>query len=57
MWDPRNLMNLDGYLRLAIPSMLFIILEWSIFDVTTIIAGFMGILEQDVQIILMNVTV
>ena len=45
MWDPRNRQNLKEYLKLGIPSMLFIIIEWSVFDISTIIAGYFGILE------------
>jgi len=41
--DARNFMQLWDYLKLGIPSMLFILLEWSSYDCQTVIAGYISI--------------
>lgn len=54
--DPRNFKNMAEYLKLAIPSTLFIMIEWSVFDIMSIMAGTLGVSKQACQLILMNIT-
>lgn len=54
--DSRNFQNICGYLGLAIPSMLFIVIEWSVFDALSIMSGTLGVSAQACQIILLNIT-
>jgi hypothetical protein len=37
--DARNFINLREYFGKAVPSMLFVTLEWSLVEVLTILAG------------------
>ena len=38
-FDSNNLNGISGYLKLAIPCLLFIIIEWAAYDMTNVIAG------------------
>jgi len=42
-FDARNRTGLWGYMKLGIPSMLFIVLEWSSYDIQTVIAGYISL--------------
>jgi len=57
MTDTRNFANLTEYLAIALPSMLFLVLEWSLFDIQTIIAGNISLNDQGCQIIYYNILV
>lgn len=49
-------MGLWQYMKLGLPSMLFIVLEWSSYDVQTVIAGYISLEDQACQIIMLNLT-
>jgi Na+-driven multidrug efflux pump len=49
--DSRITSNLWEYLQIAIPSFLFVIIEWSAHNLNTIIAGMIGTMAQDSQVI------
>jgi len=45
-WDPRNFQNIGEYLSLALPSLLFISAMYSLYDIETVISGWISLEDQ-----------
>jgi hypothetical protein len=43
IFDKRVFKNFDVYLSISIPCMMILILDWSCFEVSSLMAGFMGV--------------
>jgi Na+-driven multidrug efflux pump len=48
--------NIKEYLTIGIPNMIVLILDWTCFEISSIMAGLLGVNEQAVNIILLNLT-
>ena len=42
------------YLKIGIPNMTIIVLDWTCFEISSLLAGILGVKEQAVNIILLN---
>lgn len=52
--DRRNFENFGTYLKLAIPSLFFITVEWSLYDIQILISGIISIQDQEGYVIFSN---
>lgn len=46
--------DMATYLRIGIPNMTIIVLDWTCFEISSLLAGILGVKEQAVNIILLN---
>ena len=56
-FDERVFKNLDVYLSIGMPCMMILILDWSCFEVSSLMAGFIGVNELAVNVLLLNLLV
>lgn len=54
IFDPRVRQDLATYLKIGLPNMTIILLDWTCFEITSLMAGILGVNEQAVNIILLN---
>ena len=52
--DKRNFENFGPYIKLAIPSLFFITVEWSLYDIQLLISGLISIEDQECMVIFIN---
>lgn len=53
--DRRNFDQIWEYLKLGIPSMLMLVLEWSAASVMTVVAGKIGLVDQTCAVLYANI--
>ena len=51
IYDKRNLENMKEYMKLALPTMCFYVVQWSFFDILTIMSGLISVKAQSIQVI------
>ena len=43
------------YLAIGMPNIAIIVLDWACFEITTLMAGYVGVKEQASQILMLNI--
>ena len=54
--DILNLSSLSEYMELGVPSALMLCLEWWVFEIMILMAGFIGVDEQASQFLVIQIT-
>lgn len=55
LFDPQVRENIGSYLMIGVPNMTIILLDWMCFQASSLMAGVIGVKEQAVNIILLNI--
>jgi Na+-driven multidrug efflux pump len=53
--DPQVWKSLRAYFSLGVPSMLNMVLEFSCFEITTLLAGYLSVIEQATGVLVFNI--
>ena len=53
-FDPQVRENIGSYLMIGLPNMTIILLDWMCFQASSLMAGVIGVKEQAINIILLN---
>ena len=54
IFDLRVYKNLKTYLSIGIPCVMILVLDWSCFEVSSLMAGYIGVNELAANILLLN---
>ena len=54
MYDKRVFKNWDIYLSISLPCMMILILDWSCFEASSLMAGYMGVNQLASNVLLLN---
>jgi Na+-driven multidrug efflux pump len=55
LFDPKVFENIYQYLQIGFPSMVIMFLDWTSFQILSMLSGYIGVTEQACQIILWNI--
>ena len=55
IFDKRVYDNIWIYLKIGLPNVTIIMLDWTCFEITAIMSGFLGVEEQAVNVVALNI--
>lgn len=56
IFDSKVYENMDIYLRIGLPNVTIIMLDWTCFEITAVMSGFLGVEQQAVNVLALNIT-
>ena len=55
IFEKRVYENISIYLKIGMPNVTIIMLDWTCFEITAVMSGYMGVNQQAVNVIALNI--